>query len=178
MITRFMNLEEARLIVDVLKAGSRFFKEPDLDDAGPDEGTFIHYDGMSNQFVVRRYEIGDWLIHHNGFDETLMLDEPDLLRLLTGKWAPTPTWFHIAESNDYRFDSDPPPHGDKTRASQIQKSMDIRDYACLKCEACHNHRVEPLHYSNRVNIGGANRYVHLEVKCLDCGHLTVYDFDD
>jgi len=100
-----MDKVEARLIADIVKSGSTFFKSPSLECAGADEGTTLRYDAERDRFVLRRYEVGD-------------------------------------------------------------------------SEPCKNHRVEPLHYSSSVNMGGANRYVHLEVSCLDCGHRTVYDFDD
>jgi hypothetical protein len=169
---------EARLILDILKTGSRFYKEAELAWAGPDEGTFLHYDAEREVFVIRRYEVGDWILHFNGFDETLTLNEADLLRLLTGQWTPSPAWFSLSESNQYRFDFDPPPKPRPNIADAIRQDMDVRDLALLKCTACHSRRVEPWEYGASVNPGRAIRHVHLAVKCLDCGQVSVYDCDD
>lgn len=174
-----MDREEAQLVIEVVKSGSVFIKKPDLDSAMPDEGTTMTYDAQRDRFVLRRYEVGDWIIHANGFNETLILSEQDLLRLLTGKLPPpSSAWFHMSESNHYRFDFDPPFPAKKPAAQSIRERMDIRDLACLRCDTCNSRRVEPMEYSVSVNPGRAMRYVHFAGRCLDCGRDFVSEWDD
>lgn len=178
MTSRRIDREEARLIADILETGSRFYKEADVYKDRPAEGTFLHYDPASDRFIARRYESGDSELHNYGFDETLVLTKPDLLRLLTGAWVPSSTWYHIAESDSYRFDFDDPQRTIRIRSQFIRDRMDIRHYPYLRCDVCGSQRVAPRSYACQTNPGSAHRFTHLEVTCLDCGRDSSYDIDD
>ncbi len=175
----FMDKIEARLIVDIVKSGSIFFKDPELEYANSDEGTTLRYDPEKELFFLRRYEVGDSELHFYGFDETLILDEKELMDLLTGNThPPSPAWFEMRESKHYRFYFDAAPPPQKDLSERILESIDPKDLNSLRCTSCHSRQVKPTAYQVSVNIGRAIRYVHMEGDCQDCGEHFVLEWDD
>lgn len=175
----YMDHVEARLIVDIVKSGNTFFKKPGLEWANSDEGTTLRYDSEKDCFILRRYEIGDSELHFYGYDETLILNEKELMDLLTGKTHPASTaWFEIRESNNYRFDFDPAPPPKKELSERILEEMDPRDLSSLRCTSCNSRQVKPTAYLVSVNPNRAIRYVHLEADCQNCGRHFIQEWDD
>jgi len=117
-------------------------------------------------------------MHKGGFNLELAVSEEKLLGMLTGKIFFSYSWWHLTESNNYIFDFEKPKKTGKSIGQRIMESMDIRDYSSLICSHCNSKNVEPTYYYTSVNIGGANRYVSLNVHCLNCGKNSDYSWDD
>jgi len=174
-----MDSEEANIIIDILKTGSRLYKPPQFEGYEDNvEGTFIEYLPVTDEFLLRRFEKDDWAMHKNGYDLKMTVSENRLLEMFTGKKFNDFVWQHLTESNNYSFDFEKPEKPSKTTSMKILESMDIRDYDSLICSHCKSKNVEPVYYSTSVNTGGANRYVSLNVHCLDCGKNSEYSWDD
>jgi len=174
-----MDSEEAKIIIAILKTGSKLYKPPQW--AGYEdnvEGTFIEYKPDTDEFLLKRYEKDDWTMHNYGYDLKITVSENKLLEMLTGKKPTDLTWWHLTESNNYIFDFEKPHKPAKDVSWQILETMDIRDYSSLICSHCKSKNVKPLHYLTSLNTGGANRYVSLKVHCLNCGKESDYSWDD
>lgn len=174
-----MDMQEAQLVVQVIQAGSRYFKTPHGDDYElGKEGLFIDYDPATDRFKLRRYENGDWECRQKGYDEQLEVDGHDLLLMLTGKLRFDLVWGRLAEPNNYVFDPVFDPESRRAKYKAIREKMDIRDLQYLRCEHCKSCNVEPTSYGTNLNIGQAVRYVSLGVHCYDCQQDSSYAWDD
>lgn len=174
-----MDSEEAKIIIDILKTGSKLYKPPQW--AGYEEnveGTFIEYKPGTDEFSLKRFEKDDWTMHKNGYDLEMTVSENKLLEMLTGRKFTGFDWWHLTESNNYIFDFEKPRKSAKDLSRLIRETMDTRDYSSLICSHCKSINVEPLYYSTSLNPGGANRYVSLKVHCLNCGEESDYSWDD
>jgi RNase P subunit RPR2 len=174
-----MDSEEANIIIDILKTGSRLYKPPAFECYEDNvEGIFIEYKPDADVFLLRRFEKDDWTMHNYGYDLKMTVTEDKLLDMFTGKMSTGSEWWQLTESNKYTFDFEKTKKLVKTVSMKILETMDIRDYSSLICSYCKSKNVDPLHYSSSVNIGGANRYVSLKVHCRDCGKDSDYSWDD
>lgn len=174
-----MDIEEAEIIIEILKTGSKFYQPPCFDGYEDGvEGTFIEYRLESDDFVLKRYEKDDWTMHQAGYDETITVSAEKLLGMLTGRISFSYGWWGLTQSNHYVFDFEKAKTPKKTTSQRILERMDVKDLSSLVCSHCNSRHVEPTYYATQVNIGGANRYVSLNVKCLICGRDSEYAWDD
>jgi hypothetical protein len=174
-----MDIEEAEIIIEILKTGSKFYQPPFFDGYEDGvEGTFIEYRLESDDFVLKRYEKDDWAMHKAGYDETIPVSAEKLLGILTGKVVLSYSWWGLTQSNNYVFDFEKAKPPKKTTSQKILEMIAVRDLSSLVCSHCNSRHVEPTCYATAVNIGGANRYVSLNVKCLICGKESEYAWDD
>jgi len=174
-----MDIEEAKIIIDILKTGSKFYQPPNFESYEDNvEGIFIEYKPETNSFLLKRYEKDDLDWHIFGYDEKLVVTEERLIEMFTGKKFDGYLWWSLTAPNNYIFDFEKPKKPKKTKAMRILDEMDLNDYSSLICSHCYSKNVEPTSYSTSLNIGGANRYVSLSVYCLNCGKDSSYSWDD
>ena len=179
-----MDMQEAQLVVQVIRSGSQYYKAPAGDDyeVGK-EGIFIDYDPKSNLFKLRMFEKnGGPDSHFYGYDEKLEVGSHDLFLMLTGRLRFEPGWGRLAEPNNYVFDPvfDLAAIAEKRRAKNraIRERMNVRDLQYLRCQHCKSYNVEPTAYRSVVNPGPAVRCASLGVHCYDCRKDSVYEWDD
>lgn len=174
-----MDAQEAQLVVEVIKSGSRFFKAPHNEDYEMGkEGIFIDHDPESDLFKLRRYENGDSEYRFYGYDEKLEVNEHDLILMLRGKLRFDLVWGRLAESDMYVFDPVFDPETRRARYRAIRERMNILDLQYLRCEHCKSHNVEPTSYGFDINYGQAVRYVSMCVLCYNCRKTSFYKWDD
>ena len=179
-----MDMQEAQLVVQVIRSGSRYYKAP----AGEDyevgkEGIFIEYDPKTNLFKLRIFEKdGGCDSHFYGYDEQLEVGSHDLFLMLRGQLRFEPGWGRLAEPNNYEFDPvfDPAALAEKRRAKNraIRERMNVQDLQYLRCRHCKSYNVEPTGYRSDVNPGPAVRYAYLGVHCYDCQQDSAYEWED
>ena len=179
-----MDMQEAQLVVQVIRSGSQYYKAPAGDDyeVGK-EGIFIDYDPKSNLFKLRMFEKdGGPDSHFYGYDEKLEVGSHDLFLMLTGQLRFEPGWGRLAEPNNYEFDPvfDLAAIAEKRRAKNraIRERMNVRDLQYLRCAHCKSYNVEPTSYRSDVNPGPAVRYAYLGVHCYDCQQDSAYEWED
>lgn len=171
-----MDLEESKLIIEILKTGSIYYKTPSCGGyVFKEEGIFIQYIKEENKFRVKRFEHPIEGMYYHGFNSQMNITEQELIDYFTGKNMRDNTWWPLMESNNYTFDFLFKPNSDHDRQLSL---IDASHQQYLKCKYCNKKDVKLLSYSKNFSEGRAIMYVAIKVLCNLCGRYSEYEWDE